>query len=563
MAFSFTFWNNAIEAEVYALSSMVMVGCVYLMLKWRDLRHLGPESARRANNIVVLVFYMLALSVAFHMGAFIVFLPLVLYFLSDYYKDLGDMRFVTSAACILVLSFFLGFDQARLLISLLLIVILMVVNGDVAGWRNFLSIAVAIAVLGVGGYLVKEVGLVVGLPVVIAIAGFVFWMWSRALVSDNLGFWVAAVFVLGLSVHVFLVIRASLGPSINEADPSTLENFWAVISRDQYKPGPPWERRGGWESAFDTHFWRYWSWQYDSGVGIFRYLPYALGAGGALLGYLRSRRTFLLLAFIMIVTSVGLIWHLNFRPDEVRDRDYFFVAFFHFFTIWIGMGVAGFIYVLREAVSPGALRRAVTVACGLAFLLYPYGQIRAGWHEHDRRGFYVARDYAYNILQPLEQDAIIFTNGDNDTFPLWYLQEVEGIRRDVRVANLSLLNTDWYIKQLRDLEPKVNISWDDAQIESLQPFIDSRTGQVIQVRDLAVDEIVRTNAWKRPSVHRGDRPRSHGFRLSPIVLVMEGLSWRINPTPTDDIVNVELLEKNLEEVFQWRGLPRRERAARR
>src|SRR5438046_10591830 len=109
----------------------------------------------------------------------------------------------------------------------------------------------------------------------------------------------------------------------------------------------------------------------------------------------------------------------------------------------------------------------------LSFVFIPISMIRMNYHENDRSGNYVAWDYSYNLLQGLDKDAILFTNGDNDTFPLWYLQAVEGIRTDVRIVNLSLVNTNWYIKEMKNSTPygslKVPISYTDTQIDQLQP----------------------------------------------------------------------------------------------
>ncbi len=588
MAFSDTYWLNAVEAEVYALAALVMVGTVYLMLKWRDVRHMGAEAAARANNIVVLVLYMLALSIAFHMGTFIVFLPLVLFFVSDHYRSLSDKRFVITVVLMVVLSFLLGFHRASMLYSGLIIVALMLINLDIIRGRLMTTLVTGLGLMAVGALLMKQIGPMVGLLIMLALAGVVFWMWSGLLVRNNLGFWVTVVFVLGLSVHIFLVIRAGLGPAINEADPSSLENFWLVISRDQYKPGPPWVFRADLHAKFVTHFWDYWKPQYDIGVRQLWVVPFLLCIGGAVVNFMRSRRTFLLIGFLVFVASIGLIWHLNFKLDEVRERDYFFVSLFHFAAIWIGMGATGFLYFVRESFSPGMSRRVVLVIAGALLLFLPLGQLRAGWYHHDRSGFYVARDYAYNLLMPLAEGSILFTNGDNDTFPLWYLQEVEGIRTDVRVANLSLLNTDWYIKQLRDMEPRVPISWNDDQIETLEELLhysvsrytgrswnmtaklreswtDQEFRQAIelghefvqrderwtQIKDNAVDHIVRTNNFERPLYVAVTVPDLMGYDDR---LIMEGLAWRVTAEPVTEGVDEEKILHNFEHVYKWRGL---------
>ncbi len=554
MAFSDTFWVNAIEAEVYALSSMVMVATVYLILKWRDLRHQGGEDAAHANDVVVVVFYMLALSIAFHMGVFIVFLPLVLYFLSDYYDSLKEPRFVATAITLVVMSFFLGFDSERLVLGAAFIGALLVLNVHLIGRANLATLGVSVGALVLGVLIARSGGGAFGLGVVAVLVAAVLGVARGTLVRRNLMFWILAMFVLGLSVHLFLLIRAGLDPAINEGDPSTLKNFWLVLSRDQYKPAPPWELRATWANKLDTHFWRYWSRQYVTGVPILWALPFVVGALGGAVNLLRARRSGLLMAFIILVTSLGLVWHLNFQDQEVRDRDYFFVSLFHFFAVWIGLGMAGLLYLVGEAVPGRRARAAAMGAVALALVGHPIAQLEAGWFEHDRSRFYVARDYAYNILEPLERDAILFTNGDNDTFPLWYLQEVEGIRRDVRVANLSLLSTSWYIEQLRDTEPRVPIAWDDATIESLYPYIDP-DGQLVSVRDLAVVHILSQNRWRRPVYFAVTVPNDGLLGLDTrSQLVMEGMVWRVVPEPVALDVDEERLRNNLENVFLWRGL---------
>ena len=153
--------------------------------------------------------------------------------------------------------------------------------------------------------------------------------------------------------------------------------------------------------------------------------------------------------------------------SDLRDRDYFFQSGFHAYAIWIGLGVAWLVQWVRESFAEASSQRMATIAtCGL-LALQPALMLRTLWHTHDRSGNYIARDYAYNMLATLAPNSFIFTNGDNDTFPLWYIQQVEDFRKDVRIVNLSLLNTDWYIRQLRDEEPKVPIALDDRTIDQL------------------------------------------------------------------------------------------------
>ena len=165
--------------------------------------------------------------------------------------------------------------------------------------------------------------------------------------------------------------------------------------------------------------------------------------------------------------------YFNMQEPQPRERDYFYVGSFFVFSLWIGMGVLGVVEFLRSALKN---QRASLYAGGGALLLaavfIPGNMLRTNYKDANRTGDYVAWDYSYNLLQTCEPDAILFTNGDNDTFPLWYLQDVEGVRRDVRIVCLSLANTPWYVAQLKNETPfgamKVPISMTDDQIERLQ-----------------------------------------------------------------------------------------------
>ena len=178
----------------------------------------------------------------------------------------------------------------------------------------------------------------------------------------------------------------------------------------------------------------------------FYFLPLILGLIGLAFQYGRSRRDFLVVGLFFFFTGIAIIIFLNQYTMEPRERDYGFAGSFYAFTIWIGMGVAA-IYEGLKKFAPGPITAiGVTLLCTLAV---PGIMAKEGWDDHNRSDRYTARDYASNYLNSCEKNAILFTNGDNDTFPLWYAQEVENIRTDIRVVNLSLLNTDWYIDQIK------------------------------------------------------------------------------------------------------------------
>jgi hypothetical protein len=145
------------------------------------------------------------------------------------------------------------------------------------------------------------------------------------------------------------------------------------------------------------------------------------------------------------MTGIAIVVYLNQYPNQPRERDYAYAASFYAFTIWIGLGVLALFELLRKLTG----EKAGAITASLLTLAVPVLMGAENFDDHDRSGRYLARDVAFNYLNSCAPQAILFTNGDNDTFPLWYAQEVEGMRTDVRVCNLMLLNTDWYIDQMK------------------------------------------------------------------------------------------------------------------
>ncbi|MBB4044129.1 tetratricopeptide (TPR) repeat protein [Bacteroides reticulotermitis] len=204
----------------------------------------------------------------------------------------------------------------------------------------------------------------------------------------------------------------------------------------------------------------------NKGHNVFYCLPLLLGLVGLFWQAYHSQRgiqQFWVVFFLFFMTGIAIVLYLNQTPAQPRERDYAYAGSFYAFAIWIGMGVAGVIRLLQDYAKMKELPAAAlaSVVC----LLVPIQMAGQTWDDHDRSGRYVARDFGQNYLMTLQEkgNPVIFTNGDNDTFPLWYNQETEGFRTDTRTCNLSYLQTDWYIDQMKRPaydSPSLPITWD-------------------------------------------------------------------------------------------------------
>ncbi len=188
----------------------------------------------------------------------------------------------------------------------------------------------------------------------------------------------------------------------------------------------------------------------NKGHNVYFMLPLLLGILGLLFQAYAGEKgiqSFWITFFLFFMTGIAIVLYLNQTPYQPRERDYAYAGSFYAFCIWIGFGVAAIAKGLEKYAKLNTLAAGTiaTVAC----LFVPLQMAAQNWDDHDRSGRYMARDFGANYLESCEPNAIIFTNGDNDTFPLWYAQEVEGIRTDVRVCNTSYLQTDWYIDQMK------------------------------------------------------------------------------------------------------------------
>ena len=272
--------------------------------------------------------------------------------------------------------------------------------------------------------------------------------------------------LVGISLnYIYLPMRAGQFPPINEGEPIGYfsKALSDVLNRAQYGKPPVWQRQAAFPAQIANYF-QYFAWQFGRDWGAIRVAASvvfgALGLWGLLVLWLRDRRAGLAAAAMLGTLTIALVTYLNFKygysqhPEfpqdlhEVRERDYFFIASFSYFGVLVAVGFGALLQaivgMLRDRGTPRSRWALATPVLALA-LIPLFGNRITASRAHER----LARDFAVDLLESIEPYGILITAGDNDTFPLWYAQEVEGVRRDVTLANLSLMNTDWHLRQLR------------------------------------------------------------------------------------------------------------------
>lgn len=237
------------------------------------------------------------------------------------------------------------------------------------------------------------------------------------------------------------------------------------------------------------------------------FLPFILGIIGMVYHYSRDNKDAWVVMLLFFFTGVAIVIYLNGTPLQPRERDYAYAGSYYAFAIWIGLGVLSLYEFLKKRIPATAAALSMTALCLVAV---PGVMAKAEWNDHDRSDRYTSRDFATDYLNSCERNAILFTNGDNDTFPLWYVQEVEGVRTDVRVVNLSLLNTDWYVDQLKrkyyDSDP-INISWAQDKYmlgrRDYIPFYDRGLKEAVELKEM-VDFMGSDDAQAKARTNSGE-----------------------------------------------------------
>ena len=438
--------------------------------------------------------------------------------------------------------------------------------------------------------------------------------------------------VIGYSTYFAIFIRSGQNPNIDENNPETISEAISYLNRDQYGQmtilprkfdnlpskvsivGSPADDNSQfsfdqeldymfhdipsqasflWNYQIKKMYLRYFLWQFagkgdsgdpfvasvgassdEDGVDWRQFgLPIALIMGLIGIGYhfRKNKQDAFSLLILFLMTGIAIIFYLNQDAPQPRERDYAYVASFMTFSIWIGLGIYSFINFITDSLLEKSIKlQSSYFMIGLFILFMPTRMLIANYHEHDRTGNYIAWDMAYNMLQTCEPNSILFTNGDNDTFPLWYLQEVEQIRTDVVVANLSLLNTTWYVEQLRERykdNPFIKMSdkeiqsldfkrWESKKISINAPKDSNNEigkiewelnptylGVALRIQDLMVLRIINDNNWNRP-IYFGVTVSPTSMLNLDNYLQMEGLAYRL-VNNSNQIINQNKMSDNL------------------
>jgi len=270
-------------------------------------------------------------------------------------------------------------------------------------------------------------------------------------------------------------------------------------------------------------------------------LPLLLGLMGFFFHMRRHFNDFIVVLLLFVLTGIAIVVYLNQYPMQPRERDYAYAGSFYAFSIWIGLGVLSIYNFFHKKINSLVSASLASIICLVAV---PTVMATENWDDHDRSNRYIARDFAHNYLNSCAPNAILFTHGDNDTFPLWYAQEVEGIRTDVRVVNLSLLNTDWYIDQMKrkayDSEPVPFGMTHEQYLNGVRDvvYINERINEYVPV-DQAIDFVASDD--QRTKVQVGQNEWINYLPTNKFILPVDSAivvnNGTVNPENANQIVS--------------------------
>jgi tetratricopeptide (TPR) repeat protein len=524
-AFGRTHWNNSMEAEVYTPSMLLLMIIFWVFLRWYEQR-----DEPRGDRYLLLIMFLAFLSIGIHMTVFL-FMPAIFLMVILFSERLRkDYRFYITCALLFLISasIDLFFDNSFFILNGIWFLVLL---GGAISTRHYA------------------------------------WRFSILL------FLAAAI---GFSCQLYTPIRSAQKPSINQNNPSaSYGTFKSFLERKQYGQQSMLKRaltrRAEWKNQLGNHqrmgFWGFFSDQYGINGRYFGVL-FVLGLLGLFEFARRRPKVGLPFILMVILGTLFLVWYMNFadgtRQDpisgeghiEVRDRDYFFTPGFVLFGMAIGFGVAALMQMARESTwwKHKSLRTPTAILLSLLIMLAAV-PVKANYFYCDRSRNYIPYDFAHNLLNSCESNSILFIGGDNDTFPVWCLQEVYGIRLDVTPVNLALSNTTWYLKQVRDYMG-IPLTWNDPEIDALRHRI-SQDRQMYRIQDQVLEEILNVNQWERPvsfALTVGSDARRYRGRDLSNYLVMEGMVYRLHAGERPGAIDMEKTRDLFFNDFNFRSL---------
>jgi hypothetical protein len=654
-AFCDTFWFNGVESNVFGFSTFLFAAIVMLAMLWNENseKAKGTKYLLLIAFLIGLSpgVHLMSVPAIMPVVMMVVFKKYVID--EEYCKKTGYI-FIGHMALLLIIAIILwagqtgsqrptqeeitSFDHLFLLLMIIAtIAYILVFRKYILNRNSFYFpvvvgvVALAVAFPGIVKYLTQLLGIVSGENMIVAVVilflilGLLAYFINRTRINNKpiLNITLSSLFlmIIGFSVYTTVVIRANQNPPMNENKPDNLKDLLYYLGREQYGEMPFFKRRYSLEPQHEItykeyksdldFFWnyqmqhmfnRYLGWNFigkesfdqDSGIDFKKFfmLPFLLAIAGIVYHFRRDWKMASVFLMMFIIMGYAIAYYQVQQNPQPRERIYFYGGAFFTFSVWIGIGLRGILQLIRENVKSPLLFKGISIALLiLAFLAVPYNMYSKNRFTHDRSRNWLPWDYAYNLLQSCEPNAVLFTCGDNDTFQLWYMQDVEGVRRDVRVANLSLINTNWYPKQLKNESPygsmKVAMSYSDAEIDritsSATPFKaqditipvpksayekfgitdTSITNQgkitfrmkptinntYVRASDLFVKDIIVNSKWERPVYFCITCTDDYKIGLDGY-LRLEGYAYRVVPfkMKNDSIPNVDV-EKTVKHLI--------------
>ncbi len=652
-AFSDTFWFNAVESNYFSLSTLLFSLIIWLMMVWNEKsnEHGNEKYIALMAYLVGLSFGVHLMSVlGIYTFMFVVIMKK--YVTDDELYKKSAYIFLGHLAVLAVIAIALwgsqtgttpptqaeykAFDSKFVWLMVAASAIIMIaLRKKVFNTSSFYmplitaGVILGIAYPGIVKIFPKLLSSIGGADVVsnmlivlVILAGLiylVYWSGKNKKGLTHLASIGLLFALIGFSTYAMIIIRSNQQTPMNENSPDNMHKLLSYLDREQYGDFPIFKRRFSQEPhqqgiytnySSDLDFFvsyqmehmfnRYLGWNYigkvstdqDAGVKFSQLygIPFIIGLIG--LFFLFKRDWKMASAFLILFIFMGYLiaFYQNQQQPQPRDRFYFYPGAFMVFAIWIAVGIREIIDFLSDLVKSESVKKIVVYATLiLGFLLIPANMYATNYFSHNRSNNWLPWDFSYNLLQSCKPNAILFTNGDNDTFPLWYLQDVEGVRRDVRIVCLSLANTPWYVDQLKNQSPygalKVKFSMNNQMIQNLQvmrwdsqkislPVSQNAIAEfgvkdssivnnkrivftmpstlnfgdvkAIRIQDIVVKDIIESNTWDRPIYFASTCSPDCYIGLDDY-LEVEGLASRLVPikSPNSEFVNTEITKNDL------------------